>query len=77
MSFVQRLFTRLLPPKWAADMEVDSRAWILKCKCGYERSFWDIGGIRWKAFGSPSIFGRCPNCGKRNWHSVYHKPHSA
>ena len=58
MSFVQRLFTRLLPHKIAEDMEADSRAWIwmLKCKWGYERSFWDIGGIRWKAFGNPKIF---------------------
>ena len=73
MSFFQKLFTRLLPSKWAKDMEAHSRSWMVKCRCGFERSIWEIGGIRWRAVGNPRIFGRCPNCGKRSWHTVYRK----
>ena len=74
LSFVQRLFTALLPPKWAEDMEADSRRWRLLCpKCGYERSFWDIGGIRWKATGNQRNLMRCPNCGEVSWHKAYRR----
>jgi hypothetical protein len=73
MSFFQRLFTRLLPRKWAEDMEADSRSWMLRCPCGFERSVWDIGGIRWKAVGNSKNLGRCPHCGKLTWHTMYRK----
>ena len=38
-SFTQRLFTGLMP-WWAADMEKESREWLLVCPtCGQERSY--------------------------------------
>jgi phage terminase large subunit GpA-like protein len=74
MSFFQRLFTALLPREWAESMEAHSRSWMVNCpKCGYERSVWEIGGIRWKAVGNPRWFMRCPHCGNRSWHKVYRK----
>ena len=73
MSFFQKLFTALLPRKAAQDMEADSRSWMVRCKCGYERSVWDMGGIRWRAAGNPRWFMRCPHCGQRSWHTVYRK----
>jgi hypothetical protein len=31
-------------------METESRRWFLKCtECSFEKSYWDLGGIRWKA----------------------------
>ncbi len=74
MSGIQRLFTRFVPKSWAESMEADSRRWMVKCpNCGFERSVWDMGGIRWKATGNPRWRMRCPNCGEMGWHTVYKK----
>lgn len=71
MSRTQRLFTRFVDPETAAAMEAHSRAWLVQCpKCGFERSIWDLGGIRYKATGNSRMFGRCPQCGKRSWHKL-------
>ncbi len=71
-SGVQKLFTSLVSPSTAARIEGDSRTWMLQCpKCGYERSIWDMGGIRYKASGNSWNFMRCVNCGERSWHKKY------
>lgn len=75
MSWVQGLFKRLLPPRRAEDMEADSRRWAIRCpKCGFEQSYWDMGGIRWKAAGNQRTYMRCIRCGNRSWHESYRKP---
>ena len=72
MSFVQKLFTKLAGPDLAARMEADSRLWMVQCaRCGYERSIWEMGGIRYKAAGTSRSYMRCLQCGKRNWHKIY------
>jgi hypothetical protein len=73
MSFVQRLFTAILPRKWAESMESESRAWVMQCPCGHERSVWEAGGIRYGASGNPRLRVRCPECGRQTWHRVYRK----
>ena len=73
MSLIQRLVTALGPRSWAADMEAESRAWMLRGRCGHERSMWDAGGIRWKAAGSPRRLMRCPDCREWSWHTVYRR----
>jgi hypothetical protein len=73
MSALQKLFVRLLPRAWAEDMEAESRAWMIRCTCGYEQSIWDAGGVRWKAAGNPKRLQRCAHCGNRTWHTVYRK----
>ena len=74
-SFVQRLVTRLMPGR-AAEIERESREWIATCPhCGHERSYWDLGGIRYKAKSRGKRTGlRCPQCGKRGMHRVEHRP---
>lgn len=69
MSLLQRFFVRLLPRRWARQMEAESRTWFLRCSCGFARSVWDLGGIRWKAAGRPRTYspGKCPQCGRRSW----------
>jgi hypothetical protein len=68
VSFFQRLMTAILPGSWAASMEAESRAWMARCEaCGGERSVWDLGGIRWKAAGSPRRRLPCINCGQVTW----------
>ena len=72
MNWVHRLIDRFAPPSVAASMEVHSRQWQVRClPCGYERSLWDIGGVRWKGSGTSYTWGRCPRCGKRGWHKIY------
>lgn len=74
MTGIQKFFKAILPKSWADDMEKDSRAWHIKCsKCGFEQSYWDMGGIRWKAYGNQRNLRRCSNCNDVNWHLSYKK----
>ncbi len=73
-SFIQKLFKALLPQTTFADMEKESRVWMIQCeKCKYEKSIWEMGGVRWKAAGNPKKYRMCAICGERNWHTVYKK----
>ncbi len=64
----------LLMPDRAADIEAESREWMLQCqRCGYEVSVWDSGGIRYKARGKPRRYGKCRNCQQRSWLTLYRK----
>lgn len=77
MSRIQQFITRLVPRSWAASMEADSRAWMVGCpSCGFERSIWELGGIRWKATGSKRILARCPRCGNVAWQKVDYRDSS-
>ena len=72
MSSLQKLVVAILPKKWAASLESESRAWIIRCSsCGMERSIWEAGGIRWKAAGTERRYLSCPKCGRRQWHTIY------
>ena len=73
MTFIQRFFTALLPHSWAESMRADSLSWMMRCTCGFERSIWEMGGIRWKARGNSRNLLRCPHCGQRTWHTLYRK----
>jgi len=76
MNIVQKFLFAVLPAQWAQSMEAESRAWITLCpSCGHERSIWELGGIRWKAAGTPKRYMNCPHCGQMGWHTVsYRKP---
>ena len=53
MSRIQQVISRRVPAAWAASMEAESRTWMVRCRsCGFERSLWELGGIRWKRKGS-------------------------
>lgn len=57
-----------------AYMEAESRSWMARCACGFARSIWELGGIRWKATGQPRQYLSCPQCGQRSWHTVTRDP---
>ena len=67
MSFIQRLVTRLAPHR-AAEIERESREWLVTCPhCGHARSYWELGGVRYKAASKGKRMGiHCPSCGKRS-----------
>ena len=72
MTFIQKLLKTILPRTMIEDIETESRSWEVKCsQCGYERSIWNTGGIRWKAKGKPKRLMHCPKCGKYHWHTVH------
>jgi len=71
---LQRFFTAVLPKKWAQSMEAESRRWMVRCPCGFERSVWESGGVRWKARGTDHQYARCPHCGTFAWHTIYLPP---
>ena len=73
MSFMQKLFVAILPRKWAESMEAESRRWMARCPCGFERSVWELGWIRWKAAGRDHQYVSCPQCGQSHWHTLYKK----
>jgi hypothetical protein len=70
MSRLQRFLQAVLPRRWFAALERGSRAWMMQCPCGHERSVWDAGGIRYKAAGKPRRYARCPKCEQHTWHLV-------
>jgi hypothetical protein len=74
LSWIQRFFVAIFPRSWAESMEADSRRWMMRCRCGFARSIWDLGGIRWKATGNPRQYRRCPQCGQRSWHIISRDP---
>lgn len=74
LSNIQRFFMWIFPASWARSMEADSRRWHMKClKCDFEESYWDFGGIRWKATGNQRNYKKCRNCGEGSWHQSYKK----
>ncbi len=62
----------MLPPSSAADMEAESRNWLVRCgRCGHERSVWDMGRVRYRAHYTTYTLRRCEQCGKRTPHRVH------
>jgi hypothetical protein len=73
MSTIQRFLSTVLPKAWVEEMRTESLRWMVQCTCGFERSVWEIGGVRWKAKGNPKRLAACPSCGQTTWHSIYQK----
>lgn len=72
MSRTQKFFMTILPSRWAADAERESKQWHMQCpNCKFEISVWDMGGIRWKAAGSPRRRMTCPQCGQTEWFTLF------
>lgn len=71
---LQKLIKSILPKNLSDKIEAESRSWMVQCpNCKYERSYWDMGGLRWGAAGNPKINKLCSNCHTLSWHIVYKK----
>jgi hypothetical protein len=66
MSAIQKFFLALLPKRQADAMREESMQWQIRCcTCGNTRSYWDMGGIRWKAVSKGKrILARCTACNR-------------
>ena len=70
----RKFLQTVLPESMSQEMERESRLWMIQCPhCKYERSIWELGGIRWKAAGNPRRYMRCPNCNQVTFHLIYKK----
>jgi hypothetical protein len=75
LSSSQRFFTRWLGPEAAAAAEAESRAWLAVCPhCGFERSVWETGGVRYLASGGGRVGMTCPQCGRSGWQKIVKGP---
>lgn len=63
-----------MSPATKAKAEAESRKWIATCpNCGHEVSIWDLGGLRYKAAGTPSRGMVCASCKTFGMHSVVYR----
>src|SRR5262245_23872556 len=70
VSVIQKLAAALLLRRQAVAMQAEARSWMVRCSCGFARSIWDLGGIRWGAAGQPRRYLSCPQCHQSSWHTV-------
>jgi ribosomal protein S27AE len=71
---VRDLFLFFMPPSMKASAEAESRTWVATCpRCQAESSVWDMGGIRYKAYGTKITLVRCPKCGKNSFMRIHKK----
>ncbi|MEM7489794.1 MAG: hypothetical protein AAF390_11800 [Pseudomonadota bacterium] len=62
-SPAQRLLNVVLPAKWFADLEAETRRWEVACKtCGRSKDLWEAGGLRWRATAPSETSGFCSAC---------------
>ncbi len=71
LSTVQKILKFFTSKSLFEKMMADSKQYRFTCSCGTESSIWDIGGIRYKAYGTPKTGVRCPHCGKRSMQKIY------
>lgn len=75
MSLAQRLVMRFAGSR-ASEIEQESRSWVVVCpSCGSRTSFWDLGGVRWKASSQgKKIRSTCPGCRHTGMSDVVRDP---
>ena len=79
MPKLRDIILRLMPRTWREAAIADSKLWQTRCSsCGHLSNFWDMGGLRWKAYGEPLTGFPCPTCGRFRMHKITKpdpKPH--
>lgn len=74
MSLAQRIAKWWVGKEGLAEFERETRKWVVECcTCGHQRDLWDLGGIKYKAYGTSYTYGKCPVCQKRHRHKIYNR----
>jgi hypothetical protein len=82
MSKAQRFWQIILPKKWFQRIKEESQQWFFECDCGYKKSVWEAGGIRFlgaKNRLEPGksrkyLLWRCPQCNALKWRQLTYHP---
>lgn len=79
MTAIQKFFMKILPKHWAEDLRAKSEHWKIRCtSCGFSRSIWEAGGIRWKAASKGKrTFVLCPGCRQLTGAAIEYDPNPA
>lgn len=78
LSLAQRLIRFFVSAATFQRMKEDSMRWVFVCaSCQKESSIWEIGGIRYKAFGESRTGIMCPGCRKFAMQKLKYKPDDA
>ncbi len=71
LSLAQKITKFFASASLFEKMKADSMLYRFTCACGKETSIWEIGGIRYKAYGKPTTGVKCPHCGKFSMRKIY------
>ena len=64
-SRIQKFVGLFVSKRKKEVIKQESNRWGFVCaSCGQRTGIWDAGGIRYKAKGNPSVYMKCPKCGK-------------
>ena len=73
MPAAHKFLRFVLPARAFEAIKSGTRHWLVECRCGMKRDYWDAGGVRYKGFGEPRQLQACAACGKFTWHIVRRK----
>ncbi len=74
MARLRDIVLFLAPQRLRTAMEAETREWIVECDTGHgKRNLRDLGGLRYKASGRPTIRVTCSVCGTRRTMTL-HRP---
>jgi uncharacterized OB-fold protein len=73
---LRALILRIMPRGMRERAIEESKEWFVICpSCGHARSYWEIGGLRYRARSKGKRVGhRCAECGKWGMHKVERRP---
>lgn len=71
MPLMRSAILSVMPKRWRAALEAESRRWQTLCpNCQHQSTIWDLGGLRYKARDDGRLGIWCPKCGKLGQHQV-------
>jgi hypothetical protein len=71
LSLTQRILQWFTSAALFEKMKADSQKWKFDCVCGKTSNIWEIGGVRYKAYGESLTGMKCPHCRKFAMRKIY------
>ncbi len=73
LSTTQKILKLFSSEKMFEKMMTESKRYQFDCNCGKTSYIWEIGGIRYKAYGKPTTLVKCHGCKKIAMRKIYKK----
>jgi hypothetical protein len=71
ISITQKIAKFFTSKSMFEKMMNESKQYQFDCACGKTSNIWEIGGIRYKAYGKPTTLVKCPHCRKIAMRKIY------